>query len=210
MTLRIASFEGDSYDGIDEAFADIVGRNPRALIIDLRDNPGGTYISGRVAAHLIESAVDMGVFFDRRARARVLAHELNDFPIVTSISSEDEFNSLIRAHGAFVGSVEPVDPIYDGPVVVLVNGRTASACEPLVAGLQEIGRATIIGERTAAAMLWITSHEIGEGWMLWVPTVDYLTGQGVRLDGRGVVPNIETSSEEAPRAAREFLDPVSR
>ena len=129
---------------------------------------------------------------------------------MTSISSEDEFNSLIREHGAFVGSVEPVDPIYAGPVVVLVNGKTASACEPLVAGLQELERATIIGQRTAASMLWITSHEIGEGWILWVPTVDYLTGQGVRLDGRGVVPDIETSSEEAPRAAREFLNTVNR
>jgi C-terminal processing protease CtpA/Prc len=59
-------------------------------------------------------------------------------------------------------------------------------------------------------MLSITSHEIGEGWILWVPTVDYLTGQGVRLDGRRVVPDIETSSEEAPRAARKFLNAVSR
>ncbi|MCK4548079.1 MAG: S41 family peptidase [Candidatus Eisenbacteria sp.] len=210
VTLRIASFEGDSYDGIDEAFADIIGRDPRGLIIDLRDNPGGTYISGRVAAHLIESAVDMGVFFDRRARSRVLARELSDFPTVTSISSEDEFNSLIREHGAFVGIVEPVDPIYAGPVVVLVNAKTASACEPLVAGLQEIGRATIIGEQTAAAMLWITEHEVGEGWILWVPTVDYLTGQGVRLDGRGVVPDIETSSEEAFQAARKHLNAVNR
>ena len=210
VTLRIASFEGDSYDGIDKAFTDVIERDPRGLIIDLRDNPGGTYISGRVVAHLIDSAVSMGVFFDRRARARVLAHELSDFPIVTSISSEDEFNSLIREHGAFVGIVEPVAPVYDGPVVVLVNAKTASACEPLVAGLQEIGRATIIGERTAAAMLWITEHKVGEGWILWVPTVDYLTGQGVRLDGRGVIPDIETSSGEAFQAARKFLEAVSQ
>ncbi|MCD4848199.1 MAG: S41 family peptidase [Candidatus Aegiribacteria sp.] len=210
VTLRIACFEGDSYDGIDEAFNDIVERNPRGLIIDLRDNPGGTYISGRVAAHLIESSIDMGVFFDRRARSRVLAGELNDFPTVTSISSEDEFNSLIREHGAFVGTIEPVDPIYDGPVVVLANGSTASACEPLVAGLQEIGRATVIGEQTAAAMLWITEHEINEDWNLWVPTVDYLTGQGVRLDGRGVVPDIKVTSEDASQTALTFLNTLSR
>ncbi len=208
VTLRIATFEGDSYNEIDKAFSDIIVRNPSGLIIDLRDNPGGTHISARVAAHLVESSIDIGVFFDRRARSRVFAHDLNDFPLVTvtSISSEDEFNSLIQEHGAFVGTIEPVDPIYDGPVVVLVNGRTASACEPLAAGLQEIGRATIIGERTAATMLLITEHEIGEGWMLWVPTIDYLTGHGVRLDGRGVIPDIETSSEQAFQAAREFLE----
>lgn len=210
VTLRIDSFEGDSYEGIDNAFADIIDRDPRGLIIDLRDNPGGTYLSGRVAAHLVETEVSMGTFFDRRARSRVLAGELNDFPRVTSISSMDEFNSLIREHGAFVGTVEPVRPVYDGPVAVLVNGKTASACEPLAAGLQETGRATIIGERTAAAMLWTTEYEVGGGWIVSVPTVDYLTGQGVRLDGRGVLPDIKTSSEEAVQAARKFLDVVSQ
>ncbi|MCK4415429.1 MAG: hypothetical protein KAY32_17980 [Candidatus Eisenbacteria sp.] len=87
VTLRIRSFEGDSYDGIDEAFDEIVARNPRGLIIDLRDNPGGTYISGRVAAHLIDAEISMGVFFNREARSQVLKGELDDFPRVTSISS---------------------------------------------------------------------------------------------------------------------------
>ena len=147
------------------------------------------------------------MFFDRRARDRVLAHELDDFPLVTvtSIASEDEFNNLINEHCAFVGTIDPVGPIYDGPVVVLVNSKTASACEPLTAGLQDIKRATIIGERTAAAMLWSTHHNVGEGWILSVPTVDYLTKQGVRLDGRGVIPDIETSSKEAPQVALDFL-----
>ncbi|MCK4342811.1 MAG: hypothetical protein KAY37_13925 [Phycisphaerae bacterium] len=206
VTLRIAHFEGESYDEIDAAFADIAERNPRGLIIDLRGNAGGTYISSRVAAHLIESPIDMGVFFDRRARARVLAGDLDEFPVVTSIRSIDEFDSLIKDHGAFRGEVQPIEPIYSGSVAVLVNRGAVSACEPLVAGLQETGRATIIGERTAGAMLSIERFEIGEGWILWVPTVDYLTGKGVRLDGRGVVPDIQTTSTEAPAAARKLLN----
>jgi C-terminal processing protease CtpA/Prc len=205
VTLRIRSFEGDSYEGIDEAFDDVFGRNPRGLIIDLRDNPGGTYISGRVAAHLITSEINMGVFFNRNARNRVLGGKLEDFPRVKSISSEDEFNSLIRKYDAFVGTVEPVNPVYNGPVVVLVNSKTASACEPLAAGLQEIRRATIIGQPTAASMLWTTGFDVGEGWMLWIPTVDYLTGKGARLDRVGVIPDIRTNSGDAPQAARKYL-----
>lgn len=206
VTLRIRCFEGDSYDGIDRAFDEILARNPRGLIIDLRDNPGGTYISGRVAAHLIDAEVSMGVFFNREARSQVLKGELGDFPRVKSISSEDEFNSLIRDHGAFVGVVDPVPPIYRGPVVVLTNERTASACEPLAAGLQEIKRATIVGERTAASMLWTVGFDVGDGWMLWIPTVDYLTGKGVRLDMVGVIPDIKVSSEAAPQAALRCLN----
>lgn len=207
VTLHIATFEGDSYEEIDKAFADINERDPRGLIIDLRNNPGGTHISARVAAHLIESSIEMGVFFDRRARQRVIANDLNDFPLVTvtSISSKDEFNNLIKKHCAIVGTIEPVEPIYSGQVTVLVNSRTASACEPLVAGLQDIERAIVIGKKTAAAMLWTTEHNVGEGWLLSVPTVDYLTRKGIRLDGRGVIPDIKTSSEEAPQVAREFL-----
>jgi len=205
VTLAIAHFDGESYDEIDAAFADIAERSPRGLIIDLRGNPGGTYVAGRVAAHLIERPVDAGVFFNRRARAQVLAGDLNEFPVVTSILSIDEFDSLIENHGAFRAEVHPVEPVYSGPVAVLVNRKVASACEPLVAGLQEVGRATIIGERTAGAMLSVERFEIGEGWILWAPTVDYLTGKGVRLDRRGVLPDIETTSAEAPAAARKLL-----
>ena len=136
----------------------------------------------------------------------MLKGKLGDFPRVTSISSKDEFNSLIRDHGAFVGVVDPVQPIYRGPVVVLTNEKTASACEPLVAGLQEIKRATIVGERTAASMLWTTGFNVGDGWMLWIPTVDYLTEKGVRLDRVGVVPDIKAGSEAAPQAALKCLN----
>ncbi len=205
VTLRIRSFEGDSYDAIDSAFEDIVARNPQGLVVDLRENPGGTYISGRVASHLIETEISMGVFFDRTTRAKVLAGDLEGFPRVKSISSKDEFDSLIQEHGAFVGTVEPVGPIYRGPVAVVTDSKTASACEPLAAGLQEIGRAIVVGERTAASMLWTTGYNVGDGWMVWIPTVDYLTGEGVRLDGVGVIPDIETDGEEAEQAAREAL-----
>ena len=204
-TLRIRSFEGDSYEEIDKAFDEIVAHNPHGLIIDLRDNPGGTYISGRVAAHLIDTEMSMGVFFNREARAEMLAGNLSAFPRVTSISSEEEFDALIHDHGAFVGVVRPAPPIFRGPVMVLTNENTASACEPLAAGLQEIRRATIVGERTAAAMLWTTGFDVGDGWMVWVPTVDYLTGKGIRLDRVGVEPDIKVNSDDAPKAALECL-----
>ena len=207
ITLRIATFEGDSYVEIDKAFADIIERNPDGLIIDLRDNPGGTHKSSRIVAYLIKSALNAGVFFNRHARTKVLANELKDFPEVSlaSIPSTNELNNLIKKHNAFIGIIEPADLVYNGQVVILVNRGTASACEPLVAGLQDNKRATIIGEKTAGSMLLSSEFDVGGGWLLSVPTIDYLTIQGIRLDGRGVVPDIETSSEEAPQVAREFL-----
>ena len=207
ITLRIATFEGDSYVEIDKAFADIIERNPDGLIIDLRDNSGGTHKSSRIVAYLIKSALNAGVFFNRHARAKVLANELKDFPEVSlaSIPSTNELNNLIKKYNAFISIIEPVDLVYNGQVIILVNRGTASACEPLVAGLQDIKRATIIGEKTAGSMLMLTEFDVGDGWLLSVPTIDYITRKGIRLDGRGVIPDIETSSEEAPQVARELL-----
>ena len=207
ITLRIATFEGDSYVEIDKAFAEIIKRNPEGLIIDLRDNPGGTHKSSRIVAYLIKSTLNAGIFFNRHARAKVLANELQDFPEVSlaSIPSTNELNNLIEKHNAFKAIIEPVDLVYSGQVVILVNRGTASACEPVVAGLQDNKRATIIGEKTAGEMLLGTEFDVGDGWLLFLPTIDYLTFKGVRLDGRGVLPDIETSSEESPKVAREFL-----
>jgi len=53
--------------------------------------------------------------------------------------------------------------------------------------------------------LLATEFDVGDGWLLSVPTIDYLTIKGVRLDGMGVIPDIETSSEEAPQVARKYL-----
>jgi hypothetical protein len=53
--LQARSFEVDTCDSIDNDFEDQVVRRLRDLVAESRDNPGGTYISGRVAAHLVEA-----------------------------------------------------------------------------------------------------------------------------------------------------------
>ena len=206
VTLRIADFFSESYDEIDEAFADIVRRDPRGLIIDLRGTPGGTYASLRVAAHLIESPVAAGVLFNRSARAKVLAQQLDGFPKISSLSSGDELSRLVEDHGAVVGWVEPVALGYTGPVAVLINAETASSAEPLVALLQETGRVVLVGEQTAGAMLLPESFEVGDGWKLVVPIVEYRTAEGVQLEGHGIRPHLQVKSADAHRVAREFLN----
>ena len=135
----------------------------------------------------------------------VLKAQLFDPGAYEASETQNFLNNLIKKHNAFIGIIEPVDLVYNGQVVILVNSGTASACEPVVAGLQDSKRVTIIGEKTAGVMLLSTEFDVGDGWLLSVPTIDYLTIKGIRLDGRGVVPDIETSSEEAPQVAKELL-----
>jgi C-terminal processing protease CtpA/Prc len=162
-TLRCRHFDAGTEEEIDRAFAELARLGPRGLILDLRDNPGGTFAAGRVGAHLMNRTVDGGTFFAAPARPQVLAGQTADLPRISRLASVEEFNRLLRKHGAFVLQIEPVRPYYAGPVVVLVNRRSASAVEPLAAVLQEQRRATIIGERTAGAMLSLEVFELTGG-----------------------------------------------
>jgi len=88
---------------------------------------------------------------------------------------------------------------------ILTNGNTASTCEPIVYVLKESERATIIGEKTAGAMLSATLFDIYGKYKLFLPIADFYTYDGVRLEGVGVKPNIETTSENALNKTLELI-----
>ncbi len=160
----------------------------------------------RVATHLLERPADAGVLFRRHARRDVLAGRLHRFPRISNVATVEQLRRLMVEHGAVVGRVEPADRRYAGQVAVLINRRTASACEPLVALLQGVGRATLVGERTAGAMLSSKAFEVGQGWVLYLPVSDFLTADGRRLEGRGVPPDVKCNSSDAPLVARRLLE----
>src|SRR4030095_8929204 len=77
------------------------------------------------------------------------------------------------------------------PLVVLVSERTSSAAEILAAALQARGRARLIGTTTCGCVLAIRSrHSLPDDGVLDVSEFDYRTSEGIRLEGRGVAPEI--------------------
>lgn len=191
---------------IDEAFEGVAGAGVRSLIIDLRENTGGSYVSLRVAEHLVDRQMVAGVLFSRSARERVLRGEWEGFPSAGQFQSVAALRRAIDERGAVVGEVRPArENRFRGRVIVLTSGRTASACEPLVEVLQRAGRAVVVGEPTAGAMLSARQFEVGQGWVLSLPTEDYVTGEGVRIEGVGVAPDLSADPEEAMRIAISML-----
>ncbi|GAC1690166.1 MAG: hypothetical protein NVS9B3_08750 [Gemmatimonadaceae bacterium] len=93
--------------------------------------------------------------------------------------------------------VAPRRPRFDGVVYALIDHQTASASEPLVHLLGASGRATLVGERTAGAMLAAPPHMLGDGWVLILPEADFYAADGTRLEGVGVAPHVATSSADA-------------
>ena len=84
---------------------------------------------------------------------------------------------------------------YKGPLVVLIDGLTGSTAEVLAAGLQESGRAEVVGERSAGMVLGADTRKLPTGAVLLYARAGFVTAGGVALEGRGVTPDVERKLE---------------
>lgn len=79
--------------------------------------------------------------------------------------------------------------LYDGPMVTLVNGGTASASEILAGALQDDGRSQLVGGRTFGKGLIQTLTNLSDGSGLAVTVAGYLTPSGRDIQGQGIEPD---------------------
>jgi carboxyl-terminal processing protease len=84
----------------------------------------------------------------------------------------------------------PQSAPYTGPLVILVDGSTQSAGEMFASGLQEAGRATVVGQRSAGNTLPSEIKKLPTGAIFQFGFANYETQSGYRLEGRGVTPNV--------------------
>jgi carboxyl-terminal processing protease len=77
------------------------------------------------------------------------------------------------------------------PVVVLMDGSSASTSEIFAGGMQELGRAVVVGERSMGAALPSTFQKLPTGALFQFAIADFKTPKGVLIEGRGVIPDIE-------------------
>jgi carboxyl-terminal processing protease len=89
--------------------------------------------------------------------------------------------------------IQPQEPLYNGKVVILTGYATGSTSEVFAAGMQETGRAKIVGETTAGAILAGTMEKLPTGAYLMYAITDYRTPGGVLIEGRGVKPDVPVS-----------------
>jgi carboxyl-terminal processing protease len=87
--------------------------------------------------------------------------------------------------------VVPQNKVFGGKIVILTNCGTGSTSEIFTAGMKETGRAKIIGERTAGAVLPATIERLPTGANFMYAVADYRSPNGILLEGKGVDPDIE-------------------
>ncbi len=154
----------DASDAIHRAVDGL--RRSDGIVLDLRGNPGGVAaMSMGVAGFFTAEPFSLGSFIGRE--------------------SSLEFRVAPRRLSAEGTRVRP----YTRPLAILVDGRSASTSEIFAGGLQEAGRARVFGETTAGMALPATAVKLPNGDVLLHAIADFATPKGVRIEGRGVVPD---------------------
>jgi carboxyl-terminal processing protease len=93
--------------------------------------------------------------------------------------------------------VYPQKNPYMGPVVVLVDCMSGSASESFSGGMQAVGRVKVVGERSGGGDLDAAVDTLPTGALLLYAYADFVTANGVSLEGRGVIPDVEVKLTRA-------------
>src|SRR5262249_51974055 len=108
------------------------------------------------------------------------------------LSSKETSLGILRMRDGSTGfAVFPQKNAYVGPVAVLIDGSSASTSEVFAGGMQEAGRAIVVGERSAGAALPSVLQKLPTGALFQYAIADFKTPKGVLIEGRGVKPDIE-------------------
>lgn len=147
-------------------------RGAPGLILDLRWNHGG---DGAALQAIADAFFAQKTLFERRmSRKQIGASERGD-------KGTEETLSYAVARG---------ERAYTAPVVVLLSVYSASATEIFAAGMQDAGRATIVGTPSCGCVLGITHDRVMKGGgVLEISEVLWFSPKGRRLEGEGVVPD---------------------
>ncbi|MEQ9165852.1 MAG: S41 family peptidase [Fulvivirga sp.] len=198
--LEVKQFTGTK-EQMDSLIQIVDTKKYENLIIDLRNNPGGSHMAAfPLVEYIIDKTIIAGVFPNKnwyKEYDRLPTKEdYSKFSEFTGGSFEEWFNKAKNNYGAYF-KVSPAPIHFEGQVYVLTNKRTGSTCEPIVYGLKENKYAIIIGEPTAGAMLSSNEFVFDEIFTLRIPLNDYITYSGDRIDMVGIAPDIEVKSDKA-------------
>lgn len=181
--VRISNFQGNTGKELEETLERLEKKGElKGLILDLRNNPGGLLSQSIQVADLF---LDSGLIVSTRGREHS-----------RDITASARKNATRRAY----------------PMVVLVNGGTASAAEIVAGALKDNKRAVILGSRTFGKGSVQTILPLSDGSGLRLTTALYYTPSGTCIQSSGIEPDIQVAfvpppkkeeKEQKPRFIRE-------
>ncbi len=154
--LKISQFDDVTPGQFDENFAELKANGMKYMILDLRDNPGGTV-----------SAVTQ------------IASELLPGGLIFYMEDKNGEREEYKCPGAD----------FDIPLVVLVNGYSASASEILAGAIQDAGIGKLIGTQTYGKGIVQNLYPLGDGSAFKITIADYYTRNGRNIHKVGIEPD---------------------
>jgi carboxyl-terminal processing protease len=161
---RISQFSDNTAEDLQKDVAAMLERNGgkplKGLLLDLRNNPGG----------VLEAAV-------------AVADEFLDKGVIVTAKGRTE-------ESRFEMGATPGDDLHGAPIVVLVNGGSASAAEIVAGALKDNQRAVLVGRRTFGKGSVQTVIPLSDSRALKLTTSLYYTPSGISINHSGLTPDI--------------------
>ncbi len=161
--IRISNFQSKTARDLVNELSNLKKENKselKGLVLDLRNNPGGVLSA---AADVSDAFINEGKLVYTQGRIA---------------NSDFEFNA------------KPGDIMNGSPVVVLINGGSASASEIVAGALQDHHRAVIMGSKSFGKGSVQTIQELRSGGAVKITTARYFTPKGRSIQGEGITPDI--------------------
>lgn len=159
--VRLRSFQKTTSEELEDALQDLEEQDIRALVLDLRNNPGG----------LLEQAIAVSDEFLEGGKLIVYTKGRLAGQNMKGFSKKD------NAHLGY-------------PMVILINGGSASASEIVTGALQDLDRATVVGTQSFGKGSVQTIIPLSDGSGLRLTTAKYFTPKGREINGKGITPDL--------------------
>jgi carboxyl-terminal processing protease len=191
--LRISQFQEQTLEDMSKKINAMYAQDPRikGLVLDLRNDPGG----------LLPGAVGVSAAFLPA-----------DKEIVSTVGQLKSSNEKLYGRRDFYAARGGADPLArlpaalkTVPVVVLVNGGSASASEIVAGALQDYKRAIVMGSQTFGKGSVQTLRQLSEDTAVKLTTARYFTPNGRSIQAKGIVPDLlvdETADGDGLNALR--------
>jgi carboxyl-terminal processing protease len=169
--VRISQFSETTGDDLDTALKDLRKRNGtplKGLVLDLRNNPGGVL---EAAVSVSDTFLDTGVIVTAKGRTPESKFEMD---------------------------ATPGDALNGAPIVILINGGSASAAEIVAGALKDNHRAKLMGRATFGKGSVQTVIPLAGDRAIKLTTSLYYTPSGISINHRGIAPDIELERDPKP------------
>lgn len=162
--LRLTQFGENVYPDVKKAMEDLQKNNMKALVFDLRSNPGGA----------LDQAIKISSMFLKEGR-------------VVSVKSKEGAEQVSNREGKYYG---------DFPLVILINGGSASASEIVSGAIKDNKRGILVGEKSFGKGSVQTLIPLPDGDGMKLTIAKYYTPSGISIHGKGIEPDVVVEEKE--------------